>query len=218
MEVSSHAIVQHRIAGLEFAGGVFTNITRDHLDYHKTFDEYIRAKKGFFDLLSADAFAIINADDRNGRIMVQNTKAKVKTFGLMGVADYKAKVLESTISGLLISIDGNDVLCRLAGTFNAYNLLGVYVTALLLGEEKLHVLTALSTLLPPEGRFEQINSQQGVTGIVDYAHTPDALKNVLLTINDIRAGKEQVITIVGCGGDQGCRKASADGGYSLRTK
>jgi UDP-N-acetylmuramoyl-L-alanyl-D-glutamate--2,6-diaminopimelate ligase len=206
MEVSSHAIVQHRIAGLEFAGGVFTNITRDHLDYHKTFDEYIRAKKGFFDLLPSDAFAIINADDRNGRIMVQNTKAKVKTFGLMGVADYKAKVLESTISGLLISIDGNDVLCRLAGTFNAYNLLGVYVTALLLGEEKLHVLTALSTLLPPEGRFEQISSQQGVTGIVDYAHTPDALKNVLLTINDIRAGKEQVITIVGCGGDRDAGK------------
>ncbi len=202
MEVSSHAVVQQRIAGLQFAGGVFTNITRDHLDYHKTFDEYIRAKKGFFDMLGPDAFALVNADDRNGKIMVQNTKAATRTFGLNGIAEFKARVLESSITGLLINIDGNDVMCRLAGNFNAYNLLGVYATAILLGEDKLQVLTALSTLSSPEGRFEQLNSQHGVTGIVDYAHTPDALKNVLLTIQDIRNGKEKVITVIGCGGDR----------------
>lgn len=206
MEVSSHAVVQHRISGLQFAGAVFTNITRDHLDYHKTFDEYIRAKKGFFDMLGTNAFALLNADDRNHSIMVQNSKAKVKTFGLTGVADFKARIQESTISGLLINIDGNDVLCRLAGSFNAYNLLGVYATALLLGEEKLQVLTALSALSAPEGRFEKINSQHGVTGIIDYAHTPDALKNVLLTLSDIRSGKESIITIIGCGGDRDAGK------------
>lgn len=202
MEVSSHAVVQHRVSGLQFAGAIFTNITRDHLDYHKTFDEYIRAKKGFFDLLPSDAFALVNADDRNHKVMVQNTRGYIKTYSVTGVGDYKAKVLESSVSGLLLNMDGQDVLCRLTGSFNAYNLLGVYATALLLGEEKLHVLTALSTLNAPEGRFQQISSRTGITGIVDYAHTPDALLNVLKTIQDIRNGNEQVITVVGCGGDR----------------
>ncbi len=206
MEVSSHSVVQQRIGGLHFTLAIFTNITRDHLDYHKTFDEYIRAKKGFFDMLGAGAFALVNADDRNHRVMVQNTRAKVKTYGLEGVADNKARVLESTIAGLLISIDGNDVLCRLAGNFNAYNLLAVYASAILLGEDKMHVLTALSTLAAPEGRFEQVSSHQGITGIVDYAHTPDALKNVLQTISEFRTGSEKVITIIGCGGDRDAGK------------
>lgn len=206
MEVSSHAVVQHRVAGLEFAGGLFTNITRDHLDYHKTFDEYIRAKKGFFDGLSEQSFALINADDRNHKIMVQNTKASVKTFSQKGVADYKVKVLENTFSGLMLNIDGNDVLCRLVGSFNAYNLLGVYATAILCGEDKLNVLTALSGLTPPDGRFEYITSENGIFGIVDYAHTPDALQNVLLTVKDIRTGNEKVITIIGCGGDRDAGK------------
>lgn len=202
MEVSSHAVVQQRVAGLHFAGAVFTNITRDHLDYHKTFDEYIRAKKGFFDMLGNDAFALINADDRNGRIMVQNTRSTVRTYGLKSAADFKARVLENSFTGLLLSIDGQDVMCRLVGSFNAYNLLGVYAAAALLGEEKLSILTAMSSLHPPQGRFEYLSSPAGVTGIVDYAHTPDALQNVLLTIKDIRSGNEQVITVIGCGGDR----------------
>jgi UDP-N-acetylmuramoyl-L-alanyl-D-glutamate--2,6-diaminopimelate ligase len=206
MEVSSHAVVQHRIAGLQFAGGLFTNITRDHLDYHKTFDEYIRAKKGFFDALGADSFAIVNADDRNHAIMVQNTKAAVKTFSMKSVSDYKVRIIENTFGGLMLNIDGKDVLCRLVGSFNAYNLLGVYAVAMMLGEDSLSVLTAISSLTPPEGRFEYIISENGVTGIVDYAHTPDALQNVLLTIKDIRTGNEQVITIVGCGGDRDAGK------------
>lgn len=202
MEVSSHAVVQQRVAGLHFAGAVFTNITRDHLDYHKTFDEYIRAKKGFFDMLGDDSFALINADDRNGRIMVQNTRSSIRYFGLKTTADFKARVLENSFTGLLLHIDGQDVMCRLVGSFNAYNLLGVYAAAVLLGEEKLGVLTAMSSLHPPQGRFEHLISAAGVHGIVDYAHTPDALQNVLLTIKDIRSGNEQVITIVGCGGDR----------------
>ncbi|MBL7924468.1 MAG: UDP-N-acetylmuramoyl-L-alanyl-D-glutamate--2,6-diaminopimelate ligase [Bacteroidia bacterium] len=206
MEVSSHAVVQHRVSSLQFKGGVFTNISRDHLDYHKTFDEYIRAKKGFFDMLPAEAFALLNADDRNHKIMVQNTRAQVRTFSMTGVADYKARVMESTLAGLMLSIDGHDVVCRLSGFFNAYNLLAVYATAMMLGEERLHVLTALSTLTAPEGRFQRINSAHGVTGIIDYAHTPDALLNVLQTIGDIRQGNEQVITIIGCGGDRDAGK------------
>lgn len=206
MEVSSHSIVQHRVTGLNFVGGLFTNITRDHLDYHKTFDEYIKAKKGFFDLLNENAFALINADDRNHRIMVQNTKAAIRTFSQKSVSDYKVKVLENTFSGLLLSIDGNDVLCRLVGSFNAYNLLGVYATAIECGEDKMNVLTALSSLTPPDGRFEYLTSENGVNGIIDYAHTPDALQNVLLTIKDIRTGNEQVITIIGCGGDRDAGK------------
>ena len=206
MEVSSHAVIQHRVAALEFAGGVFTNITRDHLDYHKTFDNYLRAKKGFFDQLGESAFALINTDDRNGRIMVQNTKATVKTYSLKVVSDFKGKVLENTFGGLLMNINGHDILCRLVGSFNAYNLLAVYATAVSLGEESLKVLTALSLLMPPEGRFEYIRGNTAITGIVDYAHTPDALQNVLLTIRDVREGNEKVITVVGCGGDRDAGK------------
>ena len=202
MEVSSHAVVQHRINGLQFDGGVFTNITHDHLDYHKTFEEYIKAKQGFFDKLSSIAFALVNADDRNGKIMVQNSRAMVKTYSLMGVADFKAKILESSFAGLMLNMDGNDLLCRLSGKFNAYNLLSVYGVAMLMGEEKLAVLTAISTLQSPEGRFQRVESANGVIGIVDYAHTPDALQNVLSTIQDIRLGNEQIITVVGCGGDR----------------
>ena len=202
MEVSSHAVVQHRIAGLKFKGGVFTNITRDHLDYHKTFEEYIKAKKGFFDLLPQDAFALINIDDKNGRIMAQNTLATVKTFSLHSMSDFKAKVLESNFSGLWLNIDGIDIASRLIGQFNAYNLLGVYGVAILTGFEKMEVLTHLSVLMPPEGRFEYLISGNKITGIIDYAHTPDALKNVLEAIKDIRTGNEQVITVIGCGGDR----------------
>ncbi|CAN5579429.1 UDP-N-acetylmuramoyl-L-alanyl-D-glutamate--2,6-diaminopimelate ligase [soil metagenome] len=202
MEVSSHAIVQHRVTGVRFTGGIFTNITRDHLDYHKTFDEYIRAKKGFFDMLDTQAFALINGDDRNSSIMVQNTKAVVKTYALKSTADFKVRILENNFGGLLLNIDGSDILCRLVGSFNAYNLLAVYAAAVLAGEDKLTVLTALSNLTPPEGRFEYIISPTKVTGIIDYAHTPDALENVLQTIKNIRTGNEKVITVIGCGGDR----------------
>lgn len=202
MEVSSHAVVQRRIAGLNFRGAIFTNITHDHLDYHKTFDEYIRAKKGFFDMLSEDAFALYNADDRNGKIMVQNCKAEIRTFGLKTMADFRCRIIENTFAGLLLNIDGNEVLCRLIGSFNAYNITGVYAAAVMLGEDKLTVLTAISSLGAVEGRFEYIISGNKVTGIVDYAHTPDALMNVLNTIKDLRTGNEQVITVVGCGGDR----------------
>ena len=206
MEVSSHAVVQKRIEGLHFHGGVFTNITRDHLDYHKTFDEYIKAKKGFFDRLPEDAFALINADDKNSQIMVQNTKATVRTFAQKNVADFKVKILENNFSGLLLNIDGNDVLCSLIGSFNASNLLGAYAVAIMCKQEKIDVLTALSSLKAPEGRFECLQSESKVTGIVDYAHTPDALENVLNTINNIRTGNETIITIIGCGGDRDAGK------------
>jgi UDP-N-acetylmuramoyl-L-alanyl-D-glutamate--2,6-diaminopimelate ligase len=202
MEVSSHAVVQHRIAALEFSGAIFTNITRDHLDYHKTFDEYIKAKKGFFDQLGSGAFALINADDRNARVMVQNTKGQIRTYALNSMGDYKVKIMESSVNGLLLQIDGHDVMCQLTGNFNAYNLLAAYATAMLLGEDRLKVLTAISILSAPEGRFQRIVSPHGVIGIIDYAHTPDALQNVLDTIAEIRHGGEQVITVVGCGGDR----------------
>jgi UDP-N-acetylmuramoyl-L-alanyl-D-glutamate--2,6-diaminopimelate ligase len=202
MEVSSHAVVQSRIAGLVFAGGVFTNITHDHLDYHKTFDEYIKAKKGFFDQLGEEAFALYNTDDKNGKVMVQNCKASKRSFGLKSMADFRCKVLENSFGGLMLNIDGNEVLCRLIGSFNAYNVTGIYATAILLGEDKLRVLTAISSLGAVEGRFEYVVSVNQVTGIVDYAHTPDALMNVLNTIKDLRTGNEKVITVVGCGGDR----------------
>jgi UDP-N-acetylmuramoyl-L-alanyl-D-glutamate--2,6-diaminopimelate ligase len=206
MEVSSHAIVQNRIAGLQFAGGLFTNITHDHLDYHKTFEEYIKAKKLFFDQLPEEAFAIYNADDRNGKIMVQNFKGIKKSYGLKSMADFRTKVLENSFTGLLLNIEGNEVLCRLIGSFNAYNITGVYAVAVMLGQEKLSVLTAISSLAPVEGRFEYLISGNQVTGIVDYAHTPDALQNVLSTIKDIRTGNEKVITVIGCGGDRDAAK------------
>ncbi|MBK7182782.1 MAG: UDP-N-acetylmuramoyl-L-alanyl-D-glutamate--2,6-diaminopimelate ligase [Bacteroidetes bacterium] len=206
MEVSSHAVVQNRIAGIHFSGAVFTNITHDHLDYHKTFDEYIKAKKKFFDALGSDAFALTNKDDVNGQIMLQNTKALKRSYSLRSMADFKCKVVENQFSGLLLNIDNQEVWSKLIGSFNAYNLLAVYATALLLKEDKTNVLTTLSTLSSVEGRFQYIRNNNGVVGIVDYAHTPDALQNVLKTIADIRTGNEQVITVVGCGGDRDSAK------------
>lgn len=206
MEVSSHAIMQNRIAGIHFAGAVFTNITHDHLDYHKTFHEYIKAKKRFFDMLSSDAFALTNKDDANGEVMLQNTKATKKTYSLHAMADFRCKVVENQFSGLLLNIDNNEVWSKLIGNFNAYNLLAVYATAVLLKEDKTNVLTTLSTLSSVEGRFQYVRTEKGLIGIVDYAHTPDALMNVLKTINDIRTGNEQVITVVGCGGDRDAAK------------
>ncbi len=206
MEVSSHAVVQNRIAGVHFSGAVFTNITHDHLDYHKTFDEYIKAKKKFFDGLSSDAFALTNKDDVNGQIMLQNTKALKRSYSLRSMADFKCKVVENQFSGLLLNIDNQEVWSKLIGSFNAYNLLAVYATAILLKEDKTNVLTTLSTLSSVEGRFQYIRNNNGVVGIVDYAHTPDALQNVLKTIADIRTGNEQVIIVVGCGGDRDAAK------------
>lgn len=202
MEVSSHAVVQRRIAGVSFTGAVFTNITHDHLDFHKTFDEYIKAKKRFFDDLPSSAFALVNKDDSHGMVMLQNTKAKKKTFALKNAADYKCKIMESTLLGLALNIDGREVWTKLIGAFNAYNLLGIYATALLLGETKDDVLRVLSSLEAVEGRFQYTKAPNGTIGIVDYAHTPDALENVLTTINEVRTPAEKIITVVGCGGDR----------------
>ncbi len=203
MEVSSHAIHQHRIAGIRFVGGVFTNITHDHLDYHKTFDEYIRVKKLFFDELPSDAFALTNADDKRGMVMLQNTKADKHTYSLRVPASIKGKVLENNLTGLIMSIDGLEAHFRLIGTFNAYNLLAVYGAAKLLGQDKMDVLAILSGLQGAVGRFETYMSpKEKILGIVDYAHTPDALINVLATINQLRKDGQQLITVVGCGGDR----------------
>jgi UDP-N-acetylmuramoyl-L-alanyl-D-glutamate--2,6-diaminopimelate ligase len=207
MEVSSHAIDQNRIEGLKFVGAIFTNITHDHLDYHKTFDNYIKAKKKFFDGLTAQSFALTNVDDRNGNVMLQNTKAKKHSYALKTPADFKTKIIENNITGLQLDLDGVELHTRLIGEFNAYNLTAVYATARLLGIEKQTCLTILSSLTPPEGRFDQVvSTNDKVTGIVDYAHTPDALKNVLQTIQSVRNGNEHVITIVGCGGDRDAAK------------
>lgn len=206
MEVSSHAVHQERIAGLSFAGAVFTNITHDHLDYHKTFDNYIKAKKKFFDELSSTAFALVNADDKRGMVMLQNTKATKQSFGLKKMVDFKGKIMTNSIEGLELEINGQHVWFKLIGDFNAYNLLGVYGTAVLLGENSQEVLTHLSNLSGAPGRFELVMPGSKVTAIVDYAHTPDALKNVLETIAQFRTGNEQVITVVGCGGNRDTSK------------
>lgn len=202
MEVSSHAVDQERIAGLKFAGALFTNITHDHLDYHKTFENYIKAKKKYFDDLSSDAFALVNADDKRGMVMLQNTKASKYSFGLKKMTDFKGKIITNSIEGLELEIGGKNVWFRLIGDFNAYNLLAVYGAAVLLGEESDEVLTKLSSLEGAVGRFELVMPGSKVTAIVDYAHTPDALKNVLETIAQFRTGAEQVITVVGCGGNR----------------
>jgi UDP-N-acetylmuramoyl-L-alanyl-D-glutamate--2,6-diaminopimelate ligase len=202
MEVSSHAIVQHRIDGLVFAGGVFTNLSHDHLDFHQTFDNYIKAKKSFFDHLPKHSFALTNADDKNGMVMMQNTTAFKKTYALRTLADYKGKVLESHFNGMLMNIDGNELWVRLVGNFNAYNILAVYGTALLLEQDHAKVLMVLSRINGAAGRFETMISPDGIIAIVDYAHTPDALENVLKTIVDLRQGTSQIITVIGCGGDR----------------
>lgn len=203
MEVSSHAIVQGRVSGLVFRGGVFSNISHDHLDYHKTFDEYIKAKKLFFDGLSKDAFALANADDKRGTVMMQNTKASIQYFGFKSLADFNGKIISNTLQGLELNIDGTDAWFRLTGEFNASNLLAVYAVAIQLGEDCQEVLTAMSLLKSADGRFEQIiHPSEKITGIVDYAHTPDALENVLKTINVLKEGESQVISVVGCGGDR----------------
>lgn len=202
MEVSSHGIHQNRTLGLHFAGGIFTNITHDHLDYHKTFAEYRNVKKSFFDGLPANAFALTNSDDKNGSFMLQNTKAKTYTYGLKSYADYKAQILENQLSGLLLKVNDSEVWTRLIGNFNAYNILAVYGAAELLGLEKEEILRLISDLETVSGRFQYVISDDKITAIVDYAHTPDALKNVLETVNSIRTKNETLITVVGCGGDR----------------
>ena len=203
METSSHAIHQHRVTGLQYAGGIFSNITHDHLDYHQTFNEYIRVKKAFFDSLPSSAFAISNADDKRGTVMLQNTNAKKYYYSLKTVAEFKGKILDNSLNGLMMTVNEVEVHFRLIGEFNAYNLLAVYGTAICLGEDKQEVLTALSILTGAEGRFDyMVSAKEKVIAIVDYAHTPDALLNVLATIKKLKKGFEQVITVVGCGGDR----------------
>jgi len=202
MEVSSHAVVQQRIVGIEFAVAGFTNITHDHLDYHKTFQNYLDAKKGFFDALNSGSKVIVNKDDRHSSYLIQNSKGKSYSYGLKMPSDFKARVIEGHISGNLLNIDGIEVWTKLSGHFNVYNLLLVYATAILCGHDKQQVLTSISLLQPVEGRFQLVKSSSGITGIVDYAHTPDALENVLKTIQALRTGNEKLIAIVGCGGDR----------------
>jgi UDP-N-acetylmuramoyl-L-alanyl-D-glutamate--2,6-diaminopimelate ligase len=202
MEVSSHSVDQQRIAGLQFAGGIFTNLTHDHLDYHKTFDNYLAAKKRWFDSLPLKAFALVNADDRNGMVMLQNCNAKHYTFSVRGIADFRCRIIEQSFEGMSLKIMNEEVWTRFVGDYNASNLLAVYSTAVLLGAEKKEILTILSELTSVAGRLEVIRSGNGITGIVDYAHTPDALVNVIGTINKIREGNIQLITIVGAGGDR----------------
>ena len=217
METSSHAIHQHRIDGLYYAGGIFSNITHDHLDYHKTFDEYIRVKKSFFDNLSSAAFALTNADDKRGGVMLQNTLASKYTYSLKTTADFKGKILENNLTGLVMLVNDQEVHFRLIGEFNAYNLLAVYGAAICLGEEKAEILRSLSVLSGAEGRFDYMISQkEKIVGIVDYAHTPDALENVLGTIRKLRKNDERIITVVGCGGDRDKTKRPIMGEVACR--
>ena len=202
MEVSSHAISQNRVFGLKFAGGIFTNLSHDHLDYHKTFDNYIKAKKKFFDDLDSDAFALTNKDDKNGMVMLQNTAAAKYTYSMESMSDFKVRVIEHDFNGMLLNVDGEEAWYSLVGKFNAYNLLAVYATAFLLHKDKMDIIMQLTTVKSVEGRLEYVQSTNKVVGIVDYAHTPDALKNVLATINEIRTQNEQLITVVGCGGNR----------------
>lgn len=206
MEVSSHAITQHRIAGLTFTGGLFSNLTHDHLDYHKTFDAYLKAKKQFFDALPDTAFALTNADDRNGMVMVQNSKAKVYSYSIRSMADFKGRIMENAIEGLTMQIDQHEVWFKLVGEFNAHNIMVVYGAAILLGIPSNEVLQVLSGLNSAEGRFENVPNNRGIVAIVDYAHTPDALENVLNTIQELCSENQQVITVVGCGGDRDAMK------------
>ena len=201
MEVSSHAVVQHRVAGLRFAGGIFSNITHDHLDFHKTMAAYIAAKKGFFDMLPIEAWALVNVDDRNGMVMVQNTKAQVHTYALQHTADFHCRLLESTFEGMHLSINGRELWCRLVGRFNAYNLTAIYAAAVLCGADENEAMRLLSMLEAAPGRFQYV-SGKGITAIVDYAHTPDALQNVIDTIDGIRRPTQALVTVVGCGGDR----------------
>lgn len=207
MEASSHAIEQNRTAGLKFYGAVFTNISHDHLDFHVTFQNYLNAKKKLFDGLPADAFALVNADDVHSRVMIQNSKAKSYTYSLHTASDFRARILEITFNGMILHIDGEEVYTPLVGSFNASNLLAIYATAMIMGESKIPALTVISKLKPAEGRFDYVVSAQNkVMGIVDYAHTPDALEKMLNTIKEIRTGNEKLITIVGCGGDRDAAK------------
>jgi UDP-N-acetylmuramoyl-L-alanyl-D-glutamate--2,6-diaminopimelate ligase len=206
MEASSHAIHQNRIFGITFKGVVFSNITHDHLDYHITFDNYIKAKKKLFDEVNADAFALTNKDDKNGLVMLQNCKAIKYTYALKQMADFKAKIVERDFNGLLLNIDGNEAWFKLVGDYNAYNLLAVYGTAFLLGIDKETIITHLSKINPPKGRYETVRSETGITAIIDYAHTPDALENILNSINNLRTGNEQLITVIGCGGNRDVAK------------
>jgi UDP-N-acetylmuramoyl-L-alanyl-D-glutamate--2,6-diaminopimelate ligase len=202
MEVSSHSADQQRIAGLKFEGGLFTNLTHDHLDYHKTFDKYLAAKKSFFDSLPVDSFALVNVDDRNGRVMLQNCRGRQYTFSIRGMADYRCGIIEQGFEGMGLKIQGEEVWTRFFGDFNASNLLAVFAASELLGATKKEILTILSDLYPVTGRMEVVKSPGGISGIVDYAHTPDALLNVIDTINKIREGSVQLITVVGAGGDR----------------
>ncbi len=216
MECSSHAIVQQRIGGLRFVGGLFTNITHEHLDYHKTFAEYIRAKKSFFDALPKSAFALVNADDRNGEVMLQNTKASRYTLSLQRMADFRAKVIEMMAEGMELRIDNKEVWVQFLGRFNAYNLLTVYGAAVLLGFEKEEVLAHLSMLRPVSGRFETVLAKDGTTAVVDFAHTPDALENIINTIDELRQSGQRLIVVCGCGGDRDRTKRPVMGGMAAK--
>ncbi|MEQ8627212.1 UDP-N-acetylmuramoyl-L-alanyl-D-glutamate--2,6-diaminopimelate ligase [Ekhidna sp.] len=216
MEVSSHALVQNRVAGIHFTGGVFTNISHDHLDYHKTFDEYIAAKKLLFDGLTSEAFALVNVDDKRGAVMLQNTKGEKNRMGIRSMADYRVRIIHNTLQGLELNFDGVDVWFKLIGEFNAYNLLTSYAVAILLGEEKEEVLSGLSTTTGASGRFEKVENTSNVMAIVDYAHTPDALENVLQTIDDLRTKNETLVTVVGCGGDRDKTKRPKMAGIAAR--